>query len=215
MTVQRNSIRDQIRRVITERIVTGVYQPGERLVELRIARELGVSQGSVREALLELEASGLVECGSYQGTRVRVISPQEMQEAYHARGMIEQEAALAAAQVLRGNVGRLKEEHDAIVRTARQGALAEMSARNREFHRIIVEASGNKTLLRLWDSLAFETLMRVRVGLPDSAGSLLRAVEPHVAIIEALERGDGKAAGRLLREHAVSVVAFEPAPSDR
>jgi DNA-binding GntR family transcriptional regulator len=207
MAVQRDSIRDQIRRVITERIISGFYQPGKRLVELRIAGELGVSQGSVREAFRELEASGLVECGSYKGTRVRVISPEELQEAYQARGMIEQEAALGAANTLRGNVDRLKEEHDAIVRAARKRDLPEMSARNRQFHRMIVEASGNKTLLRLWDSLALETLMRIRVGLPNSAGGLLRAVEPHVPIIEALERGDGKAAGRLLREHARSVVA--------
>jgi DNA-binding GntR family transcriptional regulator len=214
MTVRRDSIRDQIRRAIAERIVTGVYPPGERLVELRIAREFGVSQGPVREAFLELEASGLVECGSYKGTRVRAVRPQEMREAYQARGMIEQEAAPAAAKVLRGDVGRLKAEHEAIIKAALDGNLAEMSARNSAFHRLIVEASGNTVLLRLWDSLSLETLMRIRISLPGAAATLMRSVEPHVPIIEALERGDGKTAGRLLRQHAESLPAAEFGPGE-
>ena len=59
MQVQRQSVPDQVRRTLTERILAGQYQPGERLVELQIARELGVSQGSVREAFRELEAARL------------------------------------------------------------------------------------------------------------------------------------------------------------
>jgi DNA-binding GntR family transcriptional regulator len=106
---------------------------------------------------------------------VRVISPHEIREAYEARGMIEQEAALSAARALRANVGRLKEEHETIVRAARTRDLAEISARNHAFHRLIVEASGNKVLLRLWDSLAMETMMRVRVGSPEAVTTLMRA----------------------------------------
>lgn len=215
MTVRRDSIRDQIRRTVTERILNGEYEPGDRLVELQIAREFGVSQGPVREAFLELEASRLVECGSYQGTRVRTISPLEMREAYQARGMIEQEAAPAAARFFRGNVGCLRTEHEAIARAAADKDLAEMSARNCAFHRAIVAASGNTVLLRLWDSLSFETLTRVRINQPGVVETLLRSVEPHVPIIEALERGDGDEAGRLLRWHSESIAMLEDAKADQ
>jgi DNA-binding GntR family transcriptional regulator len=61
MGIQKDSVREQVRRTLTERILAGHYKPGDRLVELQIARELGASQGSVREARRELEASRLVE----------------------------------------------------------------------------------------------------------------------------------------------------------
>ena len=86
MGIQIDSVRDQVRRTLTERILAGHYKPGDRLVELTIARELGTSQGSVREALRELEASRLVESEPRRGTRVRVISLKELQDAYFARG---------------------------------------------------------------------------------------------------------------------------------
>jgi DNA-binding GntR family transcriptional regulator len=70
MLFQHDSIRDQVRRTLTERILAGHYKPGDRLVETQIARELGTSQGSVREALRELEASRLVESNPRRSTRV-------------------------------------------------------------------------------------------------------------------------------------------------
>ena len=93
MEIQKDSVRDQVRRTLTERILAGHYKPGDRLVELQIARELGTSQGSVREALRELEASRLVESEPRRGTRVRVVSLKELQDAYFARGILEQAAA--------------------------------------------------------------------------------------------------------------------------
>ena len=71
----RDSMRDQIRRELTKlRIVNGTYRPGERLVELQVAKEFNTSQAPVREAFRELEALRLVESQAYRGTRVREIS---------------------------------------------------------------------------------------------------------------------------------------------
>jgi DNA-binding GntR family transcriptional regulator len=201
MSLQRDSIRDQIRRVLTERILAGSYQPGDRLIELQLANEFGVSQGSVREALRELEASRLVESEAYRGTRVRVVSPNEMREAYLVRGVLEEAAAQQAAPVLQGD-GRLRLEYEGIVQAAEQGDLAEQAARNTVFHRLIVESSGNGVLLRLWDSLAFETRTRVRLSRPEA--NPVRDAHTHGPIVDAFERGDGDTAGRLLREHAES-----------
>lgn len=205
MTVQRDSVRDQVRRAITERIVTGHYQPGDRLVELQIARELGVSQGSVREALRELEASHLVETEPHRGTRVRVVSPREVREAYFARGLLEQAAAIPAAKAFKGNgdlLRDLREACEAIVHAATARNLSDQAAWNTTFHRMIMEASGNGVLLRLWDSLAFET--RTRVSLARPKADPVKDAKSHRPIVEAFELGDGRAAGRLLREHAES-----------
>src|SRR3954447_9760664 len=114
MKVQRNCMREQIRRVLVQRILDGHYKPGDRLVELQIARELKTSQGPVREALRELEALRLVESETYRGTRVRAHSEREMEEAGRVRGMIEQSAAQWAAVVLERNVDPLRVELKAI-----------------------------------------------------------------------------------------------------
>ena len=163
MVIQKDSARDQVRRTLTERILAGHYQPGDRLVELQIARELGTSQGSVREALRELEASRLVESEPRRGTRVRVLSLKELQDAYFARGILEQAAASTAAKAFKGNVEKLRQEVQGILDAAKARDLGAQAARVYTLHRMIVEASGNGVLLRLWESLAFETRARVRL----------------------------------------------------
>lgn len=202
MLVQRQSVPGQVRRTLTERILAGQYQPGERLVELQIARELGVSQGSVREALKELEAARLVESEPHRGTRVRVVTLQEVREAYFARGVLQQAAAPAAVKTLKGDVSRLKEESDAVVRASRAGDRAEQAARVYAFHRMLMEAAGNAVLLRLWDSLALETHVRVNLAWRENRCSPDVIAASYAAILDAIAKGHGKLAGRLLRRHA-------------
>ncbi|OWK34561.1 Transcriptional regulator, GntR family [Fimbriiglobus ruber] len=130
-----------------------------------------------------------------------------MREAYLVRGVLEQTAAATAAPVFRGNKGELREACEAIVGAAEAGDLAGQAAKNTAFHRLIVEASGNGVLLRLWDSLAFETRTRVRMNRPGA--DLVRDAQTHRPIVDAFEKGDGKTAGKLLREHAESFAPSE------
>ena len=207
MGIQKDRVRDQVRRTLTERILAGHYKPGDRLVELQIARELGTSQGSVREALRELEASRLVESEPRRGTRVRVVSLKELQDAYFARGILEQAAAATAAKAFKGNVEKLRQEFQGILDAAEARDLGEQAAHVYALHRMIVEASGNGVLLRLWESLAFET--RARVRLESSAIDLEQVKASYEAILAALEKGDSRASGRLLQEHAASFAPNE------
>jgi DNA-binding GntR family transcriptional regulator len=200
MVVQRDCMRDQIRRVLVQRILEGYYQPGDRLVELQIARELKTSQGPVREALRELEALRLVESETYRGTRVRALSAHEREEAARVRGVLEQTAALWGADSLRGKVAPLLAELEAIRQAAARRDPDGYARHNVAFHRLIVEASGNTVLVRVWDSLALEA--QTRIGLSQFDIDMTFAAETHVPIVEALDRGDGETAGMLLREHA-------------
>ena len=200
MSVKRDCLRGQIRQVLVQRIIDGSYRPGDRLVELQIAREFDTSQGPVREALRELEALRLVESQPYRGTRVREVGEQEMSDAALVRGVLEQSAAELGARALAADPSRLRVELAALRVAAAAGDLDDYAAHNRAFHRIVVAAAGNVVLLRLWDSLMLE--VRTRVGLSQRALDLPAVAETHVAIVEALEAGDGVTAGRLLREHA-------------
>ncbi len=98
-----HSLREQIREHILEGIVSGRWQPGERIVERRIAVELEVSQTPVREALRELESLQLIESAPNKGVRVRNLTADDLKESYPVRAGLEQVAAELAA-------GRLSED---------------------------------------------------------------------------------------------------------
>lgn len=200
MMVRRDSMRDQIRRELLKRIVDGTYRPGERLIELQVAREFNTSQAPVREAFRELEALRLVESQAYRGTRVREISQREMQESAQVRALLEEAAAARAAETLKGNTGDLRLALDGIEEAAREGDLEAFARHNLLFHRQIVEAAGNGVLLRVWSSLMLE--VRTLIGLNARPQDLNALAATHIPILDALDRGDGPLAGRLLREHA-------------
>lgn len=212
MTVQKVSVRAGIRRALTERILAGHYQPGERLVELQIAKEFGTSQGSVREALRELEATRLVESTPHRGTRVRSVGVPEIREVYFVRGLLEQAAAVTAVAALKGDVAELRDGVAGILRAAGAKRYAEQAACVYGVHRAVMVASGNATLLRLWESLAFETWVRLRLGWGEISSE--QAAASYNRILAAFEHGDGPAAGRYLREHAEAFAPPAPATSE-
>jgi DNA-binding GntR family transcriptional regulator len=195
-------MKDQIRALLLRRIVSGVYAPGERLLEMGIAREMNTSQAPVREALRELEALRVVETERYRGTRVRRISDREMHEAFYVRGLLDEAAARLAAPSIQKDSSRLRHLLDKLLKAAKRGQPEEYAQANHAFHRAIVEASGNQVLLKIWDSLSMESLSRLRLV---QIGLRFRKSAPeHAGMVEALERGDGPLAGRLLRRHAHS-----------
>ncbi|WP_435011027.1 GntR family transcriptional regulator [Tundrisphaera lichenicola] len=202
MGIDRDCMSDRIRRILAERIISGQLAPGERLVEMKIAKEFQTSQAPVREALRELATLRLVESEPYRGTRVREVNQREMAEAYAVRAVLEQAAAEAAARVLKGNVEALRSIQAELRVASLAGDLESYARLNVAFHRRIVEASGNQVLLQTWESLGFET--RVRILFTRTEPDLLRSAATHDPIIEALDAGEGTTAGRLLREHAES-----------
>jgi DNA-binding GntR family transcriptional regulator len=201
----RDCMSDRIRHLLSEKILTGVYEPGHRLVEMQLAREFNTSQGPVREALRELEVMGLVEVQPFKGTRVRRLSEQDLKEAFEVRAIIEQFAAELAAPRLKGNTTELRRQVGAIHKAAKSGDIDYYTAEDLPFHRRIVELSENSILLRFWDALQFE--VRTRMFLARGKVNLRESNRFHERIVDALEQGDGKLAGSLLREHIANFAA--------
>ena len=104
-----HSLREQIREHILEGIVSGRWQPGERIVERRIAVELEVSQTPVREALRELESLQLIESAPNKGVRVRNLTADDLKESYPVRAGLEQVAAELAAVRLAQDTAALEQ----------------------------------------------------------------------------------------------------------
>jgi DNA-binding GntR family transcriptional regulator len=194
--VGRTVLREQVRKLLLERILTHHYAPGQRLVETRIAAELGVSQAPVREALRELESLRFVESAPFRGTWVREVSDEELVEVYPIRAALEEVAARAAAERLGGDVRALEREVRAM---AEARDVREQVEHDVRFHALIVEASGNTRLLELWSSLQVEArtmITALRTGLDREAVAAL-----HEPIVDALHARLPDVAGAEIRRH--------------
>ena len=199
MSLTRTVLREQIRELLLERILKGELQPGDRIVELQIAQELGTSQAPVREALRELQSLGFVEHEPYRGTRVRRITEEELAEIYPVRAALEELAAQEAASRLDGKVGELETEFEAMREAADQGNLHDLAAHDATFHRLIVEAAGNRVLLDTWRTLRVEA--RVVVTALKTDVDLHELAELHRPLLVALKEGSPEKAGGALRQH--------------
>jgi DNA-binding GntR family transcriptional regulator len=198
-SVTRVVLREQVKELILERILDGTYEPGERLVETRIAAELGTSQAPVREALRDLEILRFVESEPFRGSRVRELSEEELSEIYPVRAAIEEVAAREAATRLDGDVDALEAELEAMHQAADENDLHAQVEHDVSFHRLIVEASGNAILLETWLSLGIgprTIVTALRTGLDGH-----EIAERHRPVLEALRAGDPEAAGAALRRH--------------
>ncbi|WP_328634525.1 GntR family transcriptional regulator [Streptomyces sp. NBC_00356] len=191
---------EQVRRFILEGLVEGHWEPDDRIVERRIALELGVSQAPVREALRELEAMELVTYAPNKGARVRELTVDHLRDVYQVRASLERRAITLAAPRMAGDVAELEGHLAAMRRAATEGKTHEQALHGVAFHRAIVHACGNPVLIRHWDLLGVEawtrlSLGRLRTELHDNA-------EDHEEIVEGLRRGDPHL-GRLMELHVM------------
>jgi DNA-binding GntR family transcriptional regulator len=208
-TLQRLSLREQIKDVILERIVNGDYKAGDRLVESRIAQELKVSQSSVREALRDLEQLGALVYEFHRGCSVRTFSPRDLLEVYPVRAALEALAAREAARRIdAATLERLAGLVDGMIACADAARIQEQALLNVEFHRVIVEASGNATLVRQWALLEPSARTYLTTLTSRSSVDLRYLAERHIPILDALRRGDGEEASRSLHAHLLEAAAL-------
>lgn len=198
-SISRTVLREQVKDILLQRIVSGELQPGERLVETRIAQELGTSQAPVREALRDLELLRLVESEPFRGARVRQFGDDELVEVYPVRAALEEVAGRFAAEKLQGDVGALEAELEAMRKAAKRGDTQALVEHDIAFHRLIVEAAGIPVLTQCWKLLGVEG--RITLTLYHDYVEPEEAAELHVPILEAIRSQNAAAAGREARRH--------------
>ena len=197
--ISRTVLREQVKEALLHRIVSGDLKPGERLVETRIAAELGTSQAPVREALRDLELLRLVESEPFKGARVRAFGNEELVEVFPVRAVLEELAAKEATKRLAGDVSVLEAEVEAMRAAARRGDVNALTRHDIAFHRLVVEAAGNPILEQCWKSLGVEG--RITITLYGTSIEPHEAAELHVPLLEAIRSGKPGAAGRAARKH--------------
>lgn len=223
-SVNKQTIRDQVFQILRTAILSGELEPGQRLSEPELAKQLNVSLTPVREALGSLAGSGLIERNGRRGTHVRKLRATDLDNLLSVREVLE---VLAVRQA----VPNLTEEDDsqllrlleaqrsatALAKTSPAQARAQLSALNEEFHQLILVRTGNEWLTNLLTSIQ-DLLVFARARLRMNATLQRRqdSLEEHRRITEALLRRDAEAAVRHMSEHLSHlkehVVALAPDP---
>jgi len=200
--LNRDALTQRIARILTDAIVSGKLKPGDRVAESVIARELGVSRAPVREAGRLLESAGLLVSMANRGFFVRTIDADDLDSLYELRLCIEREAA--ARTVRDGRVAQIRDRLLAQIKDmvvmSEDNQLIHQIGGDLQFHRLIVETSGNLRFLAVFDKLASEiqacTALIERVF--DEPGKVARN---HLLIVEALDSGDEDAARAAMDYH--------------
>lgn len=204
--ISRTVLADQVRDRLLEAILAGEYPPNSRIIETRVARELGTSQAPVREALRGLEALGLVEISPFRGARVRHPSTSELLEAYVVRSELESLGArLAVPQLTDGDLAELMELGEEMQRAARTGDRHAVAIADANFHARLVRASRNATLERVWRAL--EPFSRTYITLVVPGSDVQWTADIHVPILSALRLRDTEMVVRALQQHFADVSA--------
>ena len=190
--VVRHEVRDGVQRLI----VNGRQKPGSKLVQQKLAKQFGVAQGVIREALLELQVCGLVETIDNRGMFVSPIDAQKLLDAFEIREVHEGLAArLCCTRVTRADVAQLIQMADEMLELGNQGKAEQMSALDKQMHARITELSGNGMLARLADNY-------VVLGKVVRARRDPKIVhQEHLAILRAIGSGNEDEAEQLMRRH--------------
>lgn len=202
--VEREVLSSQVKDRILTWILQGDLAPGSRLVETRLARQLGTSQAPIREALRDLASLGFIETQPYKGSWVRKPTKRELIEAVEVRAELEGLAArLAAVRRSDKCIEDLEELLSAMAEAAERGDPHEQSIKNTQFHARIVEAADNEALTRHWSML--EPFGRTYITASAEGIDLHYLGARHRGILDAIRDQDPELAEERAITHAEEV----------
>lgn len=199
------SIESQTRRELIlgrlrDAISSGVLAPGTHLAEVELSESLGVSRGTLREALRHLQQEGLVSADARGRLSVRVVTEREVDDIFAVRRALESLAVeLVCARP--GHVeaaARLRDALEAMRRTV--GDFPAQIQADMAFHELLCELSGNETLVRGWRAVSGLTRAAITAAGPETALHNM-AAERHLPLVDFVAAGDAAGGAEFLREH--------------
>ncbi|WP_328351345.1 GntR family transcriptional regulator [Streptomyces sp. NBC_00445] len=191
---------------LRQAILHGEMAPAQRLVENELAEQFDVTRASIRAALIDLEAQGLVERIRNRGSRVRVVTVEEAVAITECRMVLEGLcAAKAAVAASDDQLTELTDLGTAMSKAVADGEPMTYSELNQELHARIREFSGQRTAVELLERLNAQ-LVRHRFQLALRPGRPQHSLNEHLAMIEAIRSRDPQAAEAAVRAHLTSVI---------
>jgi len=204
--IESKPLREKIADKIRTDIIKGVFKSGERLVEPKLAKNLGISRTPIREALRQLEGEGFIEIVPRRGAIVKELTIKDIDDLYAIKANLE---GLAARQA---TVNLTEEELESLIMINKK--FREIAEKNPEvtdeymkdnidFHNIFIGASRNDRLVDILDGLS-KNFQRLKTMLVSDSGRAAMAAKEHKAIIDAFVSRDPDEAEKSVRNHIIS-----------
>jgi DNA-binding GntR family transcriptional regulator len=196
--IKYKSLAEFVLQELEGKIVNGTLKPGERIIEEDLCKAHGISRAPVREALRALESQGLIKRKPRKGVMVTQITPKEAEDIYRIRANLESLATyLAVKNQDRRVLTRLKKIHHKMKEMAAGGKVsATYFNLNLQFHKTLVNASGNQRLIQMIETFVKQT-RRYRFEVLSIPGRIDASLENHEQLIRSFEEGDAVKAERL------------------
>ncbi len=194
-------LREVVCESLREAIRNGILKPGERIMEIQLAEELGVSRTPVREAIRKLELEGYVVMMPRRGTYVASMSIRDINEIFEIRTALESLSnGLAADHITDEELEHLQRLLVIIGGYIKEGNMEKIVETDIEFHDTMYHAARNTRLVGIISNLS-DQLTRFRTLSMSYPGRLEATLEEHRLIVEAIAQGDRKAASKAAERH--------------
>lgn len=194
-------LRELVFEALREAIGNGTLAPGERMMEVQLAEELGVSRTPVREAIRRLELEGYLVMVPRKGAYVASMTNKDVADVFEIRTVLEGLAAeLAAERITENELEELERKLHYVARRIEEGDLDRLVEADTEFHDVLYRASRNHRLTQIIGQLR-EQIQRFRTASLAVPGRLQETLEEHKKIVEAVAERNGVVARRLAETH--------------
>ena len=185
-------LRDVVFYTLRQAILKGELKPGERLMEMQLANQLGVSRTPIREAIRKLELEGLVLMIPRRGAVVAKITEKDLRDVLEVRTSLEKLAIeLACQRMPDETIPDLRQALEAFKEALKKEDLTAQAEKDEQFHDVIFKSTGNQR----------EQMYRYRLEYLKDSSAHERLVEEHEAIIQALSVKDKEKAADIIARH--------------
>lgn len=197
-------LRDVVFHTLRQAILKGELKPGERLMEIQLAKKLGVSRTPIREAIRKLELEGLVLMIPRKGAEVAEITEKNLRDVLEVREALEKLAVqLACDQITKAGVRKLREAAEAFEEALTGSNVTEIAEADEHFHDLISLATGNQKLIQILNNLR-EQMYRYRIEYLKDEAVFPQLLQEHESLIRAIEERRKEQAVEIVCRHIVN-----------
>ena len=204
LTIAENAylpLRDVVFQTLRQAILKGELQPGERLMEIKLAEVLGVSRTPIREAIRKLELEGLVVMIPRKGAAVANITEKDTKDVLEVRRTLEMFAVeVVCDRITAEQLQMLKSAAKAFEDAKGSMDLIRIAENDMKFHEIIYAGTQNERLMQMLSNLR-ENMYRYRIEYLKDSNYYDSLVREHQEILDAIESGDKERAREFMRAH--------------
>jgi DNA-binding GntR family transcriptional regulator len=198
--MEKQNISEDLVQLIKQQIIEGELNPGDRIVETKFAKDLGISQTPVREAIRQLSGEGVVVIVPNKGPMVRELNMQDVFEIYSLRAVYEGLAIrLAIRNASDQDIQELESVYEDMKRKMNDDEVPSLLEESLYIHQSIIRLSKHERLIRMYKTISFQIALVNRIL--GRASTKQKEVEQHWELIDAMRRRDPDHAEGVMREH--------------